>query len=340
MPAVKANAYGHGAVLIAGALQDMGIDAFCVATAVEGAELRQAGIRGIILVLGYTDPDDFSLLEQYHLTQTVVSLVYARELNGYGKPLSVHIAIDTGMHRLGERWNDTDVLKAICRMENLQVNGAFTHLCTAASTDKAGQAFTRRQAQRFYTAVRRLRADNIVIPKVHLLGSYGILRCPKAPGDYARPGIALYGVLENAEDTANCPIPLQPVLSLKARIAVVHQLLPGEGAGYGLAFTAERKTVLATASIGYADGLTSQLGRGQGRALLHGHSAPIVGRICMDQCLLDVTDVPNVQTGDEAVFIGISGHKSISACELAATSGTITNELLSRLGLRLTRVLG
>ena len=326
MPAVKANAYGHGAVLIAGALQQLGVDAFCVATAEEGAELRQAGIRGLILVLGCTGPGDASLLAGCDLTQTVVSADHAAALNGVGRPLCVHIAVDTGMHRLGIPWDDVPALESVYRMDRLRVGGLYTHLTGA------GDAFTRTQIARFYAAADRLRADGLPPGKTHLLGSYGIRRFPAAAGDYARPGIALYGAAE--PDMPN----LRPVLSLHARITALHRLPPGESAGYDLAFTARRETVLAAASIGYADGLPRCLGEGKGRALAEGCAVPIVGRICMDQCLLDVTDVPGIRAGTEVVFIGSSGQARITARDLAAASDTIPNEILSRLGPRLRRM--
>lgn len=326
MPAVKANAYGHGAVLVAGALQDMGVDTFCVATAEEGAELRRAGIRGLILILGRTGPEDVPFLIRYGLTQTVVSLSHAEALSGCGQALGVHIAVDTGMHRLGVAWDDAYALRSICRMRSLHVGGMYTHLAGA------GDDLTDRQIARFYSAVRRLRADGCAVPKLHLLGSCGIARRPAQAGDYARPGIALYGAAQQ------CIPGLLPVLSLHAVLTDIHSLAPGEGAGYDLAFTAARRTVLATAAIGYADGLPRCLGEGTGRALIGGRPAPIVGRICMDQCLLDVTGIPDVRPGVEAVFIGCSGRESITACELADACGTIPNEVLSRLGQRLHRL--
>ena len=330
MPAVKADAYGHGAALVAGALREMGIEDFCTATAAEGVALRQAGVRGHILVLGYTGPEDRARLAALGLTQTVTCPEHAQALRGR-ETVSVHIAIDTGLHRLGTAWDDGPGLRSIYGQPGLRVTGAYTHLAGA------GEAFDREQIRRFYTAVEGLRQGGCPVGKVHLLASGGILRYPEAAGDWARPGIALYGTLETAEATAACPAALRPVLSLKGRITAIHRLAPGVGAGYGLAFTAGRETVLAAAALGYADGLPRQLGGGRGRALVRGRSALIAGRICMDQCLLDVTDVPGAAVGDEAVFIGRSGGETIHVCELAGAAGTIANEILSRLGPRLER---
>ena len=333
MPVLKADAYGHGAVLTAGLLAEMGVRRFCVATAAEGAALRRAGVGGEILVLGWTDPAEAPLLAEMGLAQAVADPDHARGLAAAGLPLAVHIAVDTGLHRLGTAWDDGAALEAACAAGPLRVEGAFTHLAAAESDP----AFTREQVRRFYSAAARLRAAGAAGLRTHLLGSYGILRCPWAAGDLARPGIALYGTLETAADTAAAPVALEPVLTLKARIASLRRLAPGEGAGYGLAFRASRQTRLATAAIGYADGLPRCLGEGRGRALVRGRSVPIVGRVCMDQCLLDVTDAPGAAVGDEAVFIGADGAERIGVCELARAAGTIANETLSRLGPRLGR---
>lgn len=339
MPVLKADAYGHGAVLVAKELQKMGIHSFCVATAPEGAELRQNGVRGEILVLGYTHPEQFSLLRRYRLTQTVVDYPYAQVLNSLGKEIRVHIGVDTGMHRLGENAENFNRIRYMFHMRNLRVDGIFTHLC-AADTDASGdKAFTHMQGESFYQVVNRLRQEGIFCPKAHLLGSYGLLRYPELAGDYARIGIALYGVLSTDEDTKRCSADLRPVLSLKARVASVKELDAGESAGYNRAFLAKRKTKTATLAIGYADGLPRALSCGVGSVLINGRRAPIIGRICMDQTLVDVTGIPDVNPGDVAIVIGASGEESIQAGDLAKQAGTITNEILSRLGPRLERVL-
>lgn len=342
MPAVKANAYGHGAVLMARELGRLGVDAFCVACVQEGAELRQNGIGGEILVLGYTPPEDFALLEKYRLTQTVADYSHAAALNRYGKKLHVHVAVDTGMHRLGESDQNTDRLCEILRMENLLVDGLFTHLCAADTSDPKDRAFTKEQAERFYRAVNAVKRK---VPaaeecgsglKLHLLASYGIFQYPEYAEDYARAGIALYGVPSTKEGCAGMET-LRPVLSLKARVASVKELFPGECAGYGRAFCADRKRRLAVLTIGYADGLPRSLSNGVGAVLIRGKRAPVAGRICMDQTIVDVSDIPKVRAGDTAVVIGRSGAEEITACDLAQQSGTITNEILSRLGGRLER---
>lgn len=339
MPAVKANAYGHGAALIARELSRLGVEAFCVATAEEGAELRAGGAAGEILVLGYTHPACLPLLEEYRLTQTVVDCAYARELERYGRPLEVQIKLDTGMHRLGERCEHLRELESIFAIGNLRVTGAYTHLCAGETDAPAGRDFTLAQDRAFRDAVERLRSRGCAIPKVHILASDGLLRYPELGGGWARVGIALYGTLGSRADLERHGKCLRPVLSLKARIASVKEVFQGEGAGYALRFRAKRDTRLAVAAIGYGDGLPGALGCGAGSALVGGVRVPIAGRVCMDQVLLDVTDVPRVSPGDTAVFIGRDGGEEIAAVDLAEQAGTITNEILSRLGPRLERIL-
>ena len=335
MPAIKADAYGHGAVLMAKELQDMGIEAFCVACVEEGMELRKNGITGDILILGYTHPKAFPLLRTYRLIQTVVDYRYGKVLNGYGKKIRVHVKIDTGMHRLGERAERAKEIGRIFRLKNLQIEGIYTHLSADEAKDPAQQAFTKRQGEMFYEVLRKLEKQGVSGLKVHLLASYGLLNYPELGGDYARVGIALYGLPGDGEAEGNCPVKLYPVLSLKARIAAVKDLYQGESAGYGLDYRAEEDRKIAVLAIGYADGLPRSLSGGRGRVLIHGQSAPVVGRICMDQTIVDITGIPGVKAGETAVVIGRSGGEEITAYEVAEEAGTITNEVLSRLGKRL-----
>lgn len=339
MPAVKANAYGHGAQEIGEELQRLGIQDYCVACAEEGVKLRQEGIRGQILVLGYTHPREFDLLHEYKLTQTVVDYAYGKELESYGKKLSVHVGVDTGMHRLGESCTNYSKIRRLWELKNLDITGIYSHLCTSDGTTEKEREYMRLQEVRFLEVVRFLRADGRTGFATHLQGSYGILNRSRLVGayDYARAGIALYGVLSKASAELEAMYDLKPVLSLKARIECIRELKQGEGAGYGLAWHADSPCRLAAVSIGYADGYPRALSN-KGYALVQGRKAPIIGKICMDQLLLDVTDVPEAQPGEEAVFIGKSGALEIRAEEVAEEAGTIANELLSRLGSRLCRV--
>ena len=338
MPALKANAYGHGAVLIARELNAVGIRDFCVATLQEGITLRRNGIKGVILILGYTHYEDFYLLSKYRLTQTVLDAGYAEQLNSCGYKIHVHIALDTGMHRLGERCDNKDGILGIFNCKNLIIDGMYTHLCAADLTDRRGTDYTNMQIEAFYEVVNLLKAKGIKCPKLHIQSSYGVINYPDLKCDYARIGIALYGLLSSRTDTENCSIDLRPVLSVKARVSAIKELTAGEPAGYGLQFTATRDMKLAVISIGYADGIPRELSCGKGCVLIEGEKAPIIGRICMDQISVDVTDIPSAKRDDIAVIIGQSGGSRITACELAEEADTITNEILSRLGERLVRV--
>lgn len=337
MPAVKANAYGHGAVLTAKALQELGVQAFCVASVSEGAELRQAGITGELLVLGYTDSSQFDDLISYHLTQTVVDGDYARQLERDGRRFTVHVGIDTGMHRLGEHWENVEEIVKIFRMPNLRVTGLYSHLCVSDGQTEQEQAYTLEQIQHFEYIVEELHRQGFKDFKCHLQGSYGVLNYSEYCFDYARVGIALYGLYSQKGDQGYASVDLRPVLSLKARVTTVKTLFKGEGAGYGLTYNAKMDRKIAALSIGYADGIPRNLSN-CGYVLCNGRLAPIVGRICMDQMMVDVTDIPRVKAGDEAVLIGRSGKMEIRAEDLAHWAGTISNEIVSRLGERLERV--
>ncbi|MCL2757338.1 MAG: serine racemase VanT catalytic subunit [Coriobacteriia bacterium] len=377
MPAVKADAYGHGAVLISKELNAMGIRSFCVASAAEGVELREHGIQGDILVLGYTHLEQFLLLRRYRLTQTVVDYCHAKALSEYGGLFDVHIKIDTGMHRLGERADNIDDILRIFQFKNLIIRGIYTHLCTDDGTREIDKDFTRMQVESFYRALDRIREEGFAIPKTHILNSYGVFNYPELACDYARVGIALYGMLCTFEDSLDYTTGLRPVLSVKARVSAVKTIHAGETVGYGLVFTALHEMRIAVVAIGYADGVPRNLSCGAGAVLINGQRAPIVGRVCMDQMMVDITHIDGVQQGDIAVVIGRSEQKSesrseydserdcerscennskrdserssrhssadnlrapeITACEVARQAGTISNEILSRLGARLER---
>jgi serine/alanine racemase len=307
-------------------------------SAEEGIALRKGGVKGVVLVLGYTPPEDFCLLKKYRLTQSVLDADYAEALDSFGGRLHVHVAVDTGMHRLGERCDNLYGIVWIFKRKNLIVDGMYTHLCAADSSALRCRDYTRKQIEAFFRVLRFLDAEGMRRPKLHIQSSYGLLNCPELRCDYARVGIALYGLLSTKADTENSIPELRPVLSVKARVSAVKKLAAGESAGYGLQFTAPRATKLAVVSIGYADGIPRVLSCGRGCVLINGERAPIVGRICMDQLTADVTDIPGVQRGDIAVLIGKSGDAEINAGELAENADTITNEILSRLGERLPRV--
>ena len=278
-------------------------------------------------------------MQRYHLTQTIVDANHAQQLNICGKKLRVHLKIDTGMHRLGIPAEQKAEIARMFQMKNLQIKGIFTHLCTDEIRSGEDEAFTIIQAAAFCEVLCDLQKQGLSYGKAHLLSSYGLLNYPEFGGDYARVGIALYGVLSSRAGLEHCPIELRPILSLKARVALVKNLRKGECAGYGFGYMTECDRKIAVLSIGYADGLPRALSCGQGRVLIKGEEAPIIGRICMDQTLVDITDVPGVESGDVAVLIGTSKQREMTAYDLAEANETITNEILSRLGKRLSRII-
>ncbi len=339
MPAVKANAYGHGAVLLSRELNRIGIRSFCVAAANEGVELRRAGIEGEILILGYTHPLQFPLLVQYDLMPTVVDAQHAEAMARFGQPLKVHIKLDSGMHRLGERWQNLPQLLTVFSRPNLQVEGIYTHLCADDSGLPEDESYTKMQIKTFYETLAQIKAAGFTYGKQHIQSSYGIFTCPQLKCDYARVGIALCGMLSSKEDTEKHAVGLRPMLSLKSRIMLVKELLAGEVAGYGRQFVAPCDMKIAVLSIGYADGVPRALSNGVGQVLIAGKRLPIIGRICMDQLLVDLSAVPKAHQGDEAVLIGRSGEEEITACDVAEQAGTIANEIFSRLGSRPERLI-
>lgn len=330
MAVLKADAYGHGAVRSARCLRRAGVQAFAVACLSEGIALRKGGVRGTILILGYTPPEAVSLLRRWRLTQTVADEAHGHALADQGKAIHVHLALDTGMRRLGVPAEDAAALARLYGRRELKIDGNFSHLCVC--DDLSRDEDTNGQLRRFYAAVSRLQSLGFDPGKLHIQASCGLLNLPPQPCAYARAGIALYGVRSDGDAPVRQWPGLRPVLSLRARVACVRTLRPGDRAGYGLEFRAERETRLAVLTIGYADGLPRELARRGGRVLLHGRSCPMAGRMCMDQLLVDVTDLPNVRPGDAATLIGRDGGEEIPAEEVAARCGTITNELLSRLG--------
>ena len=335
MAVVKANAYGHGDYEISTHLEKNGVKAFAVATIEEGIRLRRYGIRGMILILGYTDIHRAKELKQYHLTQTLIDMDYAYGLNRQGVPVRVHIGIDSGMHRLGFDCGDLAGVRRVFMMKNLRVDGIFTHLGCSDSTEPGDMAFTEEQISRFYQMIDRLKESGIAIPKLHIQSSYGLLNYPELRCDYVRVGIALYGVGSATGEQIALRPDLRPVLALKARVALIRDVPKGEYIGYGRAFQTKRDSQIAILTIGYADGLPRSLSEGRAHVRMGEFTAPIIGRICMDQLAVDITEVPGVAVGDIAALIDRRESSLLSASHIAEQTGSISNELLSRMGSRL-----
>lgn len=335
MAVVKAQAYGHGACKISAILNQIGIQAFAVATIEEGIQLRKNGIRGEILILGYTNRKRASDLEKFDLIQTLIDYEYAKALNSQNIAVKAHIKIDTGMHRLGFSCREILAVKKVFEMKNLKICGIYTHLCCADSLLPDDVAFTGKQIDNFYHFIDALKDQKIKIPKVHMQSSYGLLNYPELTCNYIRAGIALYGVLSSPDDDTKLKTDLRPVLSLKSRVVSIRQIHKGDSVGYGRDFTAERDSTIAAVPIGYGDGFPRNLSNGNGRVLVNSHIVPVVGRICMDQLCIDITDAPGVSTGDIVTLIGAEEYGGLSASDVAYRCGSISNELLCRMGARL-----
>ena len=337
MAVVKTDAYGHGAAAITERLYKDGVRAFAVATVGEGARLRKVAPDGVILVMGYTHPRDAALLSDFELTQLVVDGVHAKALNDTGRRLRVHIAVDTGMHRLGIESSNLDEIVSIFSMQNLLVEGVATHFASSDSPDNDAIEFTNLQAERFDTTVEALRHNGCDVGKLHTQASYGVWNYPGLSFDYARIGIALYGVMSHYEKTVT-NLNLKPALSLRARIAQVRWIKEGDTVSYGRSFTAQGAVKIATVCVGYADGIPRQMSGKGGQCIVRGKKTLIIGRICMDLLMIDVTGIDSVQAGDVATLIGCDGGEEIRCEAVAAAAGTITNDILCRLGSRLPRV--
>lgn len=335
MAVVKTRAYGHGAAQISSHLNKIGIEAFAVATIDEGIELRKHGIRGEILILGYTSIYRASELKKYDLMQTLIDFDYAFALNEQNVVIKTHIKIDTGMHRLGIDSNDFSKIRQIFSMKNIEVCGIYTHLCCSESLEPDDVTYTRKQIRCFYDVIDALKNNNITVPKIHIQSSYGLLNYPALACDYVRAGIALYGVLSSPNHKSNLKLDLRPVLSLKTRVILIRQICKGDSVGYDRKYRADRDSRIAVLPIGYGDGFPRNLSCQNGKVYLNGRYVPIVGQICMDQLAIDVTNVNHVSPGDVAILIGTDNNTQISASVVSDCSDSISNELLCRMGERL-----
>ena len=343
MAVVKADAYGHGAVAVARALSDAGVSKFAVSNLNEAIELRESGIDGEILILGYTPPAFSTELCKYNIIQTVVSKEHAAELATCSdKRLKCHVAIDTGMHRIGLDADNPDECADIIRIysKKLSISGIYTHFCVADSAETEDVQFTLSQIDKLKNVCDKVADEGINC--VHCCNSAGGLYysdtvsaqlCGKG---VVRLGIVLYGL---KPDVANkLPDGINPVLSWKTAVTTVKTLQRGDSIGYGRTYIADRTMKIATLSTGYADGYRRDLSN-KGYVLIRGRRAPIVGRICMDQMTVDASDIPDVKVGDIATLIGKDRDEKITADDLALLIGTIGYEVVCGISKRVERII-
>lgn len=340
MAVVKGDAYGHGAIEVSKKLNLLGIYDFCVACLQEAIELRENKVEGRILILGYTDVRDIDLLYKYNLEQTVINLDYGLLLNKaagyYGKKLNVHIKIDTGMNRLGEKF-DRDRIKVLYSLENLNILASFSHLGNSDQESELGIQLTKKQIKEFEGVIKFLKEEGLNPGKIHLLSTDGILNYSDYAYDYVRLGVGMYGVLGTRAKEKNCDLDLRPLLEIKARVKMIKKVNQGDYIGYGLSCKIDKVRQIAIVSIGYGDGLARDLS-GKGQILIKGKKYNMIGLICMDQILVDIRDSKDIEIGDIAIIIGRDGNEEIRLTDLAGQLTSISNEFLSRLGSRLGKV--
>ncbi len=344
MAVVKADAYGHGVSHVVPCLLEAGADRLAVSMLDEAIELRKRGIRAPILVLSYTDPRRADEIVKYSITQTVYSWDLIKAINAAGERrgelVNVHIKVDTGMGRVGfvSGFDTIREIEAISKCPFIAIEGIFTHF---SSADEEDTAYTRQQFARFLSLCQELERMGIYIPIKHCCNSVATLRYPECVLDMVRCGLILYGQLpDNTEEFRSL---LHPAMQLKSNVIHVKTLAPGSAVSYGRQFITTRESRIATVPIGYADGYSRAMS-GKAMALVHGYRVPVVGSICMDACMLDVTDVPeDVLVGDEVVLFGRQSGSDgqvheISVDEVASWANTISYEVTSVIGKRVPRV--
>lgn len=337
---IKADAYGHGSVEAAKVLMENGVSTFAIATLQEAVTLREAGITGEIIMLGLT-PDMYAdTIVKYDITPVVCSSGNAKaiseEAKTKGKIVKGLIAVDTGMGRIGYLSDDDSAVedvKRISALSNFKIKGMFSHMATADAFDKN---FSKLQEERYLGFYEKLKAAGISVPFRTFANSASIMEIPSVHYDAVRPGIILYGCYPSDEVDKN-QLSIKPVMSVKANIVHLKKVGKGFSVGYGRKFISERESLIATVALGYADGYPRPYSA-QAKVIVNGVIAPIAGNICMDQCMIDVTDVPDVKVGDEVIIMGSDGKNTILADDIAKATGTINYEIVCAFGQRLPKV--
>lgn len=341
---VKADGYGHGAQRISRELEALGADWFAVSNLEEALQLRQEGIKKPILVLGFTPAEEAAALARENISQCVYSTDYAKALSENavraGVRVKIHAKIDTGMSRLGFYFQDINrdeaaiqEVKAACTLPGLVPEGIFSHFASADEGAK-GDAFTMRQFGCFKEMSEAMTREGIVFPVRHCANSAAVFDYPLSHLDMVRAGVVLYGLAPSGELRAQPD--LKPVLSLRSVVSHVKRVRAGAAISYGRTFTAAEEMLVATVPVGYADGYSRRLEGAQ--VLIQGRRCPVVGRICMDQLMADITALKDVSIGERVTLIGRDGEEEITATEVASWEGTINYEVVCALSKRVPRV--
>ena len=336
---VKANAYGHGAVPVASYLENQ-VDYFATATIEEAVELRENGISAPILILGYVSPSQYGDLVEYDITQTIDSYAQAlaleKEAARQNRKAKAHLAVDTGMTRIGFQVteHDADEAAKIADRPHIELEGMFTHFSCADQEDKT---YCSMQMEKYDKMTALLAERGVTIPLRHICNSAGIMEFDDHRFEMVRSGIITYGIYPS-EEVKKERLDLIPALSWKSHVIHVKEVGPGIGVSYGATYVTEKPmTRIATVSAGYADGYPRALSN-QGFVLIHGKKAPIIGRICMDQMMVDVTDIPDVQVEDVVTLVGTDGDETITIEEIANPAARFDYEMLCDISSRVTRV--
>lgn len=342
---IKADGYGHGAFELSQIYEKLGADFFAVSNIDEGIEIRKSGSKLPIVILGYTPVSEAENLAEYDISQAVFSLEYAKELSEKCVEedciCKMHIKVDSGMSRIGfmcqefprDEYSIEEICEACC-LPNLEVEGLFTHFCVS-DEDAEGREFTNKQYENFIHVRDSLKKRGVDISVVHCSNSGAIEDYPETCCDMVRAGIILYGLAPSSKLADR--LDLVPAMTLKTVVAFVKEVQKGATISYGRTFTADRKMKIATVPIGYADGFIRQNAK-DGYMMVNGKKAKIVGRICMDQTMLDVTDIEDVKTGDEVVVFGTGENGEPTADSLAENTGTINYETVCLVGKRVPRI--
>lgn len=337
---IKADGYGHGAKEIAGLVKDYDyIWGFAVATAEEAAELRMSGVTKPILILGIVFEECYPELVKYDIRPAVCEFEAAKGLSeeavSQGKTVHIHLALDTGMSRIGfaDEPESIEEIKKISQLDNLEIEGMFTHFARADEYDRSPAMV---QLDRYLRFADKLEESGVYIPIRHCSNSAGIIRMPEANLNVVRAGITIYGIYPSDEVEKDV-VKLRPAMELISHVSYVKDLKPGSQISYGGTFVTEKPMKVATIPVGYADGYPRRLSN-KGYVLLHGKKVPILGRICMDQFMVDVSDIPDVKKGDQVTLIGQDGEEFISVDELGDLSGRFSYEFLCGISKRVPRV--
>ncbi len=339
MAVVKADAYGHGFLEVTKTLLENGADRLAVATLREGEQLRSRGVQVPILVLGALMEEDIEDYINFNITPNVFSYETAHAISYIAekkeKVTKIHIKLDTGMSRIGflTGENNEKVVEEIIKISKLpyiEIEGIFSHFSTS---DEYDDSYTRLQFKRFMDVINMLEEREIHIPIKHICNSAAIMMYPEMHMDMVRPGVILYGMYPS-DEVDKSKLDLKPAMTLKAKVTLVKEVEPGRGVSYGKEYITDRVTKIATVPIGYADGYLRRLAK-EGKMIVHGQQVPIIGRICMDQCMIDVTNVHNIERGDEVILFS---DKGITVDDLARWLDTINYEVTCVIGKRIPRI--